>query len=300
MDTSHLALFVETAQKGSFAAAARSFDIDPSAVTRAVTTLEKSLGLRLLERTTRRVALTEAGKIYYEHARKLLQDLAHASDQARDVVGSPAGIVRVTASVTFGYRVLIPLLPALRESFPEIEVDLLLSDTLVDLVGEGVDIALRLRQPTDTSMIGTRLAKIRYHVCASPEYLNRHGRPIQPSELAVHNCLRCSVHGHLSPWKFRDASGRVQEVSVDGWLVVSNSLAMHRAALDHQGPALLADWIVKEDLAAGKLINLFPNIEATPTDFDNVLWLLYTSRVYVPKRVRAFIEFMKDKIGEYV
>ncbi|MBV6748964.1 LysR family transcriptional regulator [Pseudomonas chlororaphis] len=298
MDTAHLKLFVETARQGSFAAAARSLDIDPAAVTRAVSTLEKTLGLRLLERTTRRLVLTDAGKIYYEHARKLLQDLQRAADEARDLAGSPAGVVRVTTSVTFGHKILLPLLPALREAYPSIEVDVILSDSLMDLVSDRVDVALRLRQSTDTSMVGIQLAKIRYHICASPHYLKSQGRPRSPGELVAHNCIRCSVHGHLSPWKLRDATGVVQEIEVDGWLVVSNSLALHQAALDHMGPVLLADWLVKEDLAAGRLIDLFPDYEATPTDFDNTLWLLYTNRAYVPRRVRVFIDFIKQRMRD--
>lgn len=296
MDTEHLKTFVEVVQQGGFAAAARKFDIDPSVVTRAVAALEKDLGLRLLERTTRQIMLTEAGRVYYENAGKLLQDLRQAADEARDVAGSPAGIVRVTTSVTYGYAVVLPLLPALRKAHPALEVDLQLSDSIVDLLAERVDVALRLRQESDTSLIGVRLAKIRYHVCASPDYLKRRYGPATPAELGERDCLRCSLRDYRMQWKFRDAAGVVQTVKISGWLVVSNSLALHRAALDGHGPALLADWLVADDLAAGRLIDLFPDHEATPTDFDNSVWLLYPSRAYTPKRVRAFIEFMKKQV----
>jgi DNA-binding transcriptional LysR family regulator len=165
MDTEHLKVFVEVVQQGSFAAAARKFDIDPSVVTRAITALEKDLGLRLLERTTRQLLLTSAGKVYHESACKLLQDMQQAADEARDLADTPAGIVRVTTSVTYGYTVVLPMLPALREAYPALEIDLLLSDEIVDILAEGVDVALRLRQDSDTSLAGTRLAKIRYHAC---------------------------------------------------------------------------------------------------------------------------------------
>ncbi|HWK43489.1 MAG TPA: LysR family transcriptional regulator [Stellaceae bacterium] len=296
MDTEHLKTFVEVVQQGSFAAAARKFDIDPSVVTRAIASLERDLGLRLLERTTRQLVLTEAGKLYHENACKLLRDLQQAADEARDLAGRPAGIVRVTTSVTYGYAVILPLLPALREAHPALEIDLLLSDSIVDLLAERVDVALRLRQEADTSLIGTRLAKIRYHVCASPEYLKRQAGPGTPADLAERDCLRCSLRAYHTQWKFRDPAGAVQTVNVGGWLVVSNSLGLHRAALDGHGPALLADWLVADDLAAGRLIDLFPDHEATPTDFDNAVWLLHTSRSYVPKRVRAFIEFIKQRM----
>jgi DNA-binding transcriptional LysR family regulator len=297
MDTEHLKIFVEVVQQGSFASAARKFDIDPSAATRAVTSLEKDLGLRLLERTTRQLVLTEAGKVYHENACKILQELQQAADEARDLAGSPAGVVRVTTSVTYGHAVILKLLPALRVAYPALEIDLLLTDSIVDLLAERVDVAVRLRQDSDTSLIGTRLAKIRYHVCASPEYLQQHGRPHTPAELAERDCLRCSLRGYRTQWRFRDQAGAVEPVNVGGWLVVSNSLALHRAALDGLGPALLADWLVRDDLASGRLVDMFPNHEATPTDFDNSVWLLYTSRLYVPRRVRAFVEFIKQQIG---
>ena len=296
MDTEHLKTFVEVVQQGSFAAAARKLDIDPSGVTRAVASLERDLGLRLLERTTRQLVLTEAGKVYHENACKLLQDLQQAADEARDLAGRPAGVVRVTTSVTYGYAVVLPLLPALREAHPALAIDLMLSDSIVDLLAERVDVALRLRQETDTSLIGTRLARIRYCVCASPEYLKRQAGPATPGQLAKRDCLRCSLRDYRTQWKFRDAAGAIQAVDVGGWLVVSNSLTLHRAALDGLGPALLPDWLVAGDLAAGRLIDLFPDYEATPTDFDNAVWLLHTSRSYVPKRVKAFTEFMKQRI----
>ena len=132
MDTEHLKVFVEVVQQGSFAAAARKFDIDPSVVTRAITALEKDLGLRLLERTTRQLLLTSAGKVYHESACKLLQGMQQAADEARDLADTPAGIVRVTASVSYGYTVVLPMLPALREAYPALEIDLLLSDAIVE------------------------------------------------------------------------------------------------------------------------------------------------------------------------
>ena len=153
MDTNHLKIFTEVVRQGSFAAAARAMDIDPSAATRAITSLEKDLGLRLLERTTRHLVLTEAGRKYHDNACKMLEDLQQAVDEARDLAGSPRGVVRVTASVTYGYAVLLPLLPLLRTTYPELEVELLLSDEIVDLLAERVDVALRLRQEEDTSLV---------------------------------------------------------------------------------------------------------------------------------------------------
>jgi DNA-binding transcriptional LysR family regulator len=296
MDTDHLKIFAEVVRQGSFAAAARAMDIDPSAATRAIASLERDLGLRLLQRTTRQLVLTEAGHKYHDNTCRLLNDLQQAADEARDVAGSAKGVVRVTASVTYGYAVLLPLLPLLRRTFPLLEVDLLLSDEVVDLLTERVDVALRLRQEDDTSLIGTRLAKIRYRVVATPLYLNQHGAPSSPSDLLGRDCLRCSVRDYRTDWKFRSADKSVQTIEVKGWLFVSNSLTLHRATFDHLGPALLPDWLIKSDLASGALVDLFPDYDVTPTDFDNAVWLLYASRSYIPNRVRAFVDFMKAHI----
>lgn len=298
MDTEHLRIFVEVVQQGSFAAAARQLELDPSAVTRAISALEKDLGSRLLERTTRQLMLTEAGRLYHERARGLVHDLQQAADEARDLTNEPTGVVRVTASVTYGHAVVVPLLAGLRRAYPGLEIDLVLADANVDLVAERIDVALRLRQETDTSLVGARLAKFRYHACASPDYLARQRAPAAPNELAERDCLRCSRHGSRTQWKFRDPSGRVQEVDVRGWLAVSNSLALQRAAVEGHGPALLPDWLVQHDVTSGRLIDLFPDLEATPNDFDNAVWLLYPSRAYVPKRVRAFVDFIKQGIRD--
>jgi len=298
MDTEQLRTFVEVVRLGSFAAVARELATDPSAVTRAIAALEKTLGVRLLERTTRRLALTKAGTAYHETVRDLLKDLQRAGDEARDLAGQPEGVVRVTASVTFGYSILVPMLTELREAYPGLEIDLLLTDSVVDLVAERVDVALRLRQAADSSLIGVRLAKIRYHVCASPAYLRQHRAPLAPGDLAMHDCLRCPVPGYAAQWRFRDSLGATDAVDVGGKLTMSNSLALHRAAQEGLGPALLADWLVGADLAAGRLIDLFPEHEVTPTDFDNAIWLLHTSRSYIPHRVRAFLDFVKKQYAE--
>ena len=297
VDTEQLRTFVEVVRLGSFASAARQLETDPSVVTRSIAALEKDLGIRLLERTTRRLALTEAGASYHDSVCTLLKDLQRACDEARDLAGQPEGVVRVTTSTTYGNTVIVPMLPALCEAYPGLQIDLLLTDAVVDLVAQRVDVALRLRQVVDSSLVGTRLARIRYHVCASPAYLKKHGAPRTPADLAAHDCIRCPLPGYRTQWKFRGPTGAVEVVDVAGRLILSNSLGLHRASLDGMGPALLPDWLVGPDLAAGRLIDLFPGREATPTDFDNSIWLLHTSRSYVPSRVRAFIDFVKRRHG---
>jgi DNA-binding transcriptional LysR family regulator len=297
MDIQHLKTFLEVVQQGSFAGAARKLDVTPSAVTRAVAAVEEALGARLLQRTTRKVALTEAGATYLERIRPLVEELDLASEELAASDGKVHGTVRVTASVAFGQTMLVPLLPALHAAHPALKVDLLLTDSVVDLVSQSIDVALRLGPSVDSSLIGIRLRPVRFRVCASPAYLRKHGRPRKPEDLARCDCLRFPLPGYRTQWTFRDGSGGTETVAVGGWLVMSTALALHRAALDGLGSALLGDWLIEADLKSGRLVDLFPNHEPTATNFDSAVWLLYTSREHVPQRVRAFIDFVRKMLG---
>lgn len=301
MDLQHLRTFAEVVRLGSFAAAARRLDMAPSMVTRSVATLEDTLGARLLHRTTRRLSLTEAGSAYFERIGPVLQELDDAADAVREREGVVTGTVRVTASVAYGQAALVPLLPRLHALHPQLQLDLLLTDAVVDLVSQRVDVALRLGPALDSSMVGLKLAPVRYRVCASPAWVSAHGRPASPTDLSDTPCLRFPLPGYRTLWSFRP-SGTAREgadtvqVHVSGWLVASSAFALRQAALDGLGPALLADWMVHEEIAAGRLIDLFPDHEASARDFDTAVWLLYASREHLPKRVRAVVDFLRDAL----
>lgn len=271
MDIQQLKVFIEVVQQGSFAGAARQLDLTPSAVTRAVAGLEATLGSRLLQRTTRKVALTEAGAAYLERVRPALEELERAGEELLAQSGSVVGTLRVTASVAYGQKVLVPLLPALHAAHPTLKVDLFLSDSMLDLVAQRIDVALRLGPAVDSSLVGMKLRPVRFRVCASPAYLRKNARPRKPADLADCQCLRFPLPGYRTHWTFRDSDGRIEVVAVQGWLVMSTALALHRAALDGLGPALLADWLIDEDLATGRLVDLFPNHEVTATNFDSAV-----------------------------
>lgn len=304
MDVQQLKVFAEVARRGSFAAAARHLDLAPSAVTRAVAAVEAQLDARLLQRTTRQVSLTEAGAEFLQRIDRVLHDLDAAVDAVHERSGELRGNVRITASVGFGQAVLVPLLPALHKRHPGLTLELMLTDAVVDLVAQQVDLALRLGPSIDSSMIGFRLCPVRYRVVASPAYLRRHGRPRMPADLANCECLRFPLPGFRTAWTFRELPSAkagpgaeppaTQTVHVSGWMVASTSLALHRAALDGLGPAMLADWLVDPDLTAGRLVNLFPRHETSATDFDSAVWLLYASRSHLPARVRGVVEFLKE------
>ena len=299
MELQHLRVFVEVVRCASFAGAARRLGLASSQVTRAVAAVEAELDVRLLHRTTRKVAPTEAGSAYFEQVDALLDRLDMAGDDVRAATGQARGSVCLTASMALGQMVVLPLVKQLHQQHPGIELDLRFSDSVVDLVGEQVDIALRQGTAVDDSLTGIRLGPLRYRVCASPAYVREHGNPATPSDLSRRACLRFSLPGFGTDWSFRRRGQRdtdVERVRVGGWMLASSALSLHAAALEGLGPVLLAEWLVRPDLEAGRLIDLLPDFEATATDFTSSIWLLYASREHLPRRVRLVVDFLRDEL----
>jgi DNA-binding transcriptional LysR family regulator len=296
METDALKIFVEVMRAGSFAAVARRHEVDPSSISRTIAVLESQIGFRLFQRTTRRLAATEAGALYFERMQPVIEEMDRAALEARDIVGVPSGRLRVTASVAFGTVVLVPVLPRLRATYPGLDIELVLSDAVVDLIGEKIDVGVRLGHRVDPGLISTQLMRTCYRACASPSYIRTAAKLRHPSDLSEHECLVFPLPGYRSLWKFRSKSGEITEVPIKGAVSISNSLALRRAALDGVGPALLANWLVDDDIRAGDLVELFPKLEASATDFDTAAWIVYPSRAYVPRKVRAFIDIMKLEV----
>lgn len=296
MDLQQLRIFVEVMRQGSFAGAARRMNLVPSQVSRAVAAIETELGARLMQRTTRRVTPTDAGAAYLQRVGELLEELDAAADDLRRSAGDVTGEVRLTASVALGQHLLMPLIKELHAKYPKLRLNMQFADQVVDVIGQHVDVALRQSPAVDESLVGLRLAPLRFRVCASPGYLAEHGQPRVPADLAACDCLRIALPGFGSDWLFREAgrsAATIETVRVGGWLVASSAATLRQAALDDLGPVLLADWLLDADIAAGRLVDLFPTHEVTATSFDNSLWLLYASREYLPQRVRIVIDFLK-------
>lgn len=293
MDLLQLKTLLAVAQHGSFAAAARALDQDPSAISRTVAAAEAHLGVRLFERSTRRLAVTGVGQAYLDRIAPLVEELQQAEEEARSARRSPSGTLRITASVAWGQEVLVPLLPAFRAKFPEIELDLRFTDANLDLLAEGIDLAIRLTPAPEGDLISTRLRRTTYHVVAAPAYIKAHGRPADPQDLRKHDCLRMPLPGRDGSWHFRTGLGEEVHVPVSGAITISNPLALRAAARAGLGPALLADWLIAEDLVEGRLITLLTGWEVTATGFDTGAWALYPSRTYMPARLRAMLDFLK-------
>ncbi|MEL6468638.1 MAG: LysR family transcriptional regulator [Cyanobacteria bacterium J06623_4] len=293
MDVSVLDWFVAVVRQGSFAAVARDRNVDPSSVSRAIAALETELGVRLFQRTTRRLSLSEAGAAYFQQIEPLVEEIQQAKVITTDLSGQLKGTLRVTASVSFGLRCIVPLLPKFESTYPELTVELLLTDAVIDLLADRVDVAVRLGVMADSTLMAQRLMPVVYRVCASPDYLALRGCPQAPVEISQHDCLLFPLAGFRSRWIFRAQDGSVDEVPVRGRLVISNAIALQQSAIAGMGIALLPDWLVDEDIEAGRLVDVFPTYALTATDFNTAAWLVYPSRVYVPLKVRTFIEFLR-------
>ena len=296
MDINSVRVFVDVMKQGSFAAVARQRDMDPSSISRAISNLEDQLGFRLFQRTTRKLAPTEAGSEYFGRVESLIGEFDLAGEAALDLVSSPTGTLRVTACTSFGQRVLAPILPELRSRYPDLTIDLHLVDHSVDIVEDKIDLAVRFGKKPEGDFIVSRLVPRHFRICASPAYIDKHGWPDSPQALSERDCLLFSFPGYRTAWKFRRRDEGVFEVPVAGHVLISHGVTMTRCAVAGLGPALLPDWLCADEVRNGELVDLFPDYECTATEFDTSAWLVYPSRSYVPLKLRAFIDFLREKV----
>jgi DNA-binding transcriptional LysR family regulator len=298
MDTASLEIFAAVFRAGSLAAVARERGVDPSLVSRAVAGLEEELGIKLFARSTRRLVPTDAGKLYFERIEKILADLDSAHAALLDVGDAPSGVVRLTVSIGFGKVFILPLMEDFQKENPNIVLDLMLDDGPLDLTAKHIDLAIRLGPPiTEGNLIVRRLMHTRYAVCASPAYLARHGAPTEPSELAARDCILINLPGFRSAWKFRKDGEEFPVVSVKGNLLVSHAFSARQSAEAGLGPTLLADWMMRDAIEAGTLVNLFPDFEVAALSFDTGAWLVYPQQDHIPLKTRRVIDFLTARLA---
>lgn len=298
MDTETFELFLAVAQAGSFAAVAKERDLDPSTVSRMVAGLEAELGVRLFQRTTRSLSLTEAGAVYRGRMEPLVEEIRHVGAEVANINNKPRGVLRLTASVAFGTLQIAPLLGDFCKSYPDLKVDCLFTDANLDLVAGRIDLAIRLAPAIEGDLIAVKLVATRYHVVASPEYLDGAPPLKKPADLARHRCLLLALQPFRSAWRFQNTRGEVEDVAVDGDVVMSAPMALHAAAVAGSGPALLSNLMVAEDLRSGRLIDVFPRLRATATTFDTGAWAIYPSRAFLPNKVRVMLDFLKARLRQ--
>lgn len=279
--------FITVAELASFSQAARRLGLSKSLVSRHVSGLEAELGVLLLTRTTRRLALTEAGRAYAERCQRILADLEEADQAIGNLQAAPRGRLKVTAPMSFGALHLAPVLPAFTERYPDIQLDLALSDRMVDLIEEGFDLALRAGRMGDSSLIAKRLCPIRRLACASPAYLERYGVPATPADLSDHLCLSHSELA-VSEWRFLDAQQRPLTPEVRGPVRINNGEAMRQLALAGVGIVYLPTFFIGPDIRAGRLIPLLKAF----TPQDSALYAVYPHARHLSPKVRVFVDFL--------
>jgi DNA-binding transcriptional LysR family regulator len=288
-------MFTEVVDSGSFSAAGRRLGLAASSVARAIGALENQLGVRLLNRTTRKLGLTEAGRLYHERSRRILAEVEEARLSVTQLEAAPRGTLRLNVPVVFGRLHIAPALPDFLALHPALRVDLAMTDAFVDLVEEGVDLAIRIGELEDSSLIARRLAPNRRVLCASPAYLERHGIPTSPDELSEHNCLMYKQQNR-SVWRLRDDS-RIHEIRVSGSLLANNADVLHTAALGGVGLTLLPIWLVGRDIQRGALKIVLADYQVSPGALDTNIYAVFPHSRHLSAKVRAFIDFMRERIG---
>lgn len=285
--------FVQVVDTGSFVGAAEPLDMSKAAVSRYVADLEARLGVRLLHRTTRRLSLTEDGEVFYLRCKELLGGLDAAEAEVTARSGDAVGQLRVNAPVSFGILYLAPVWAAFKARHPQVSFDVTLSDRVVDIVEEGFDLAIRITQLQNSSLISRRLASTRMVLCASPTYLARQGTPVHPSELVHHHILAYSYWSSRDEWAFDGPDG-VVVVKTTPCLRSNNGDTCRAVALAHEGIILQPSFMVGADLAAGTLVELCPGYRALEMGIHAV----YSSRKHVAPKVRLLIDFLVEHFAE--
>jgi DNA-binding transcriptional LysR family regulator len=288
-----MAAFLRTAEAQSFTAAAQRLGLSKSMVSQRVADLEQRLGVRLLNRTTRRLSLTEAGQAFLEGCGRALREVEEAEEAAGRHGNALRGTLRIAAPLSFALLHLRPAMLDFMTAHPQLEVYLDMDDRVVDLIQGGYDMALRIGRLPDSSLIARRLAPIRTVVCASPAYLAAHGRPLHPTELSTHECLIYTGTARSDHWSFR-IDGRWVAIAVRGRLQANNGDLLLSAAIAGYGIVLLPSFIVGAALERGDLVCLLDSFAAP----DAAIHAVYPPSRRIPQRVRAFSDFLDERIGK--
>ena len=288
-----LRAFAQVVENGSFARAAEKLGQSTSATSRYVADLEAHLQTRLLNRTTRKVSLTESGRAFYERSVQLLGDLAEAEQEASRAAVVPRGTIRLTTSVNFGVRHVGPAIAEFLERHSEVRFDVSLSDRFVDLVEEGFDLAVRIGAPGAQNLVARKLGETRLVPCASPEYLKRHGTPRAPEDLASHNCFTYEYVTPHNLWRFRDPSGDERSVRIAGNLHSNNGDILAEVAAQGAGIVFEPAFIVGPEIRAGRLVPLLQDFAPLPVP----IYAVYPSRKHLSAKVRLFVDFLVAKMG---
>lgn len=281
--------FAAVADAGSFVRAAEALQVSKTAVSRLIGDLEARLGVRLLHRTTRRLSLTAEGEVFHARCKALTADVEEAEAEVTARAGEAVGQLRLNVPVSFGLMHLAPLWPAFLQQHPKVTLDVTLADRIIDLVDEGYDLAVRIAQLPASSLVSRKIASTRLVLCASPDYLRRHGEPSQPADIARHTVFTYTLLATGDTWNFEGPDGPV-EVKVTPRLRSNNGDTCCAAALQHQGIVLQPSFMVSHHLRAGALVEVLPQYRS----LELGVYAVYASRRHVTPKVRVVIDFLVD------
>jgi DNA-binding transcriptional LysR family regulator len=289
-----LTTFVRVAESGGFSAAGRRLNMSTTMVSNHVQALEDRLGVRLLNRTTRKVSLTEVGRAYYNSAIQILADIEQADDIAGAVQSTPRGTLRIYTA-THIVQFIAPAVAEFLGSYPDVKVDLTIGERAIDMIDEGFDLAIRLTPPPDSSLVVRSLATWRHVLCCSPAYLEKHGPLQQLSELADHNCVRHVLYPYGDDWHFVDRNGTPASVRVAGNLISNSGETLRIAALQGVGILLAPGFLIADDLESGRLVRLLSDYR--PVEF--AMNAVYPNRHHLSAKVRSFIDLLAHHSAEH-
>ena len=279
--------FVFVAENESFTLASKKMSISTAQVSRQISALEQRLNTKLFYRTTRKVSLTEEGRVFYQHCRSVLDGLDAAERAITNLQSKPQGKIKLTAPVTFGEKQILPLVSNFIKKYEDVDVSAYLSNRQVDLVEEGYDLAIRLGKLSDSSMMAKRLGKRTNYVCASPRYLEKYGVPHSISELSQHSCLL----GTNDYWHFKE-SGREKNVRVTGRLRYNNGYSLTDAALKDLGVVQLPDYYIQQHIQSGELVTLLDNYRAD----DEGIWAVYPQNRHLSPKIRMLVDYLAEQL----
>jgi DNA-binding transcriptional LysR family regulator len=289
-----IAVFVQVVESGSFTSAAERLDISKSVVSKYVTRLEDYLGARLLNRTTRRLSLTEVGRVFYDRSRKGLADIEDAQLEVSRLQAEPRGTLRINVPMSFGILHVAPALPEFQRQYPDLTVDMNLDDRKVDVIEEGFDVSVRISELPDSSLVARRIAPCRHAVVASPSYLEQHGTPRSPEDLHDHNIINYRYQESANKWHFQSKDTKSISVDVSGSLITNNSLAIRESIREGIGITRTPTFVVGKDVQEGRLVKVLTGYETLEVQ----IFLVYPQRRHLAPKVRAFVDFMAERISE--
>jgi len=289
----YLETFSAVVENGSFTAAAEILGKSRPVVSKQISLLEQHLGVQLLHRTTRRLHLTQAGEVFASYSHKIMSDLREAEQSVLPLQSEPQGRLRISAPESLAISILPEVVLSFQQKFPRIELDIHVSGRLVNLVEEGIDVALRVGELEDSSLIARRLMPCGFHACASPEYLKKHGKPTHPSELETHNCLIYSQSLHPDNWMFSDNQGKSFSIKVNGNLRSDTGNILMNAALNSNGIFIGPTFMIASAIEEGRLETILDEYTSMTTG----LYAVYPYTKLVSTKVRAFVDFIVESWG---